>query len=238
MYRAGRNGTGEGCDGDTRAAAGESGWEFRRRGCPGCRAYRGRQGCQGLRGCPRADVAACAAARRRAARRFRRWRYAALVRRARGESAGGRPGREGRRRCRLLRARHRPARSADLDRDDHRGGQLARCTQGRGRFRRARPADRRGQPYVHHRGRRTRPGSGRSGVGRRSPCQDRADHRQGRAGSRQGRPGPVRAGSGAVAGQRGDAARPARASRGAGTAGAPRREQCSRCGAGVRTASG
>lgn len=98
--------------------------------------------------------------------------------------------------------------------------------------------DRRGQPYVHHRGRRTRPGPGRSGVGRRGPCQDRADHRQGRAGSRQRRPGPIRAGSGAVAGQRGDAARPARASRGAGPAGAPRREQCSRCGAGVRTASG
>lgn len=100
--------TGEGCDGDTIAAVLVVG------------AARTPPGTQGHPH-PRRSAPA---RRPRAAGLVRRRRHPALVRRAGGEPAGRGPGREGRRRRRVLRTGHRPAGSADLDRDHHRRRRL------------------------------------------------------------------------------------------------------------------
>lgn len=112
------NSTGEGCDGDTRAAVLAVG-AARTQPAPHPPPHPERSAA----GRSHSDGAA-AGGRAGAARRLRGRRHPALVRRPCREPAGRGPGRQGRRGGRLLRAGHRPARPAHLDRDDQRRRRL------------------------------------------------------------------------------------------------------------------
>ncbi|CAM5437812.1 hypothetical protein SVIOM342S_06483 [Streptomyces violaceorubidus] len=107
---------------------------------------------------------------------------------------------------------------------DDRGRRLLPRRPARGlRLRGPRPAHRRGQPPVHRRRRRPRPGPGRPGGLGRLPRPHRTDRRQDRTGPGQTGTGPLRRGPRPAPGQGRDPAGPAGTRRRARPAGPARR---------------